>query len=129
MALEVARQAAAAADPRERACHDPTFGHDDELVQFVALDDFDDPTAGAGGSGSDARSLIAGVGEDALDEGKEAARAAIEHEPRPVAILHVGGMNDDVQEKAERIDEDVPLAARDFLAGIIALRVERGAPF
>jgi hypothetical protein len=38
-------------------------------------------------------------------------------------------MNDDVQEKAERIDEDVPLAARDLLARIKALRVERGAPF
>jgi hypothetical protein len=38
-------------------------------------------------------------------------------------------MNDDTQEKTERIDEDVPLAARDFLARIIALRVERRAPF
>jgi hypothetical protein len=33
---------------------------------------------------------------DALDEGEEAARASIENEPRPVAILHIGGMDDDV---------------------------------
>jgi hypothetical protein len=129
VSLEVARQAAIAADPRERAFHDPSLGQDDELVQFVALDDFDCPLAGAGGGSRHARPLIAGVGEDALDEGKEAARAPIENQPRPVAILHVGGMNDDVQEKAERIDEDVPLAARDLLACIKALRVERGAPF
>jgi hypothetical protein len=38
-------------------------------------------------------------------------------------------MNDDAQEKAERIDEDVPLAARDLLACIKALRVECRAPF
>ena len=74
-------------------------------------------------------SLISGIGEDALDKGKEAARALIENQPRPVAILYVRGMNDDIQEKAERIDEDVPLAARDLLARIKALRVERGAPF
>jgi len=98
-------------------------------VQLGALDDFDNPSAGAGRGACDARPLIAGIGEDALDEGKEAARAVIEHQPCPVAILHVGGVNDDVQEKAERIDEDVPLAARDLLARIKALRVERGAPF
>jgi hypothetical protein len=38
-------------------------------------------------------------------------------------------MDDDAQQETERIDEDVPLAARDLLACIVALRVERGAPF
>jgi hypothetical protein len=129
VALEVACETAVSADPCERAFDDPTLGQDDELVQFVALDDFDDPAAGAGRGVCDAWPLIAGIGEDALDKGKEAARASIENQPRAVAILHVGGMNDDVQEKTERIDEDVPLAARDLLACIITLRVERGAPF
>ena len=129
VSFEVAGQAAIAADPRQRALDDPALGQDDELVQFVALDDFDDPAAGAGRGVCDAWPLIAGIGEDALDEGKETARALVENQPRPVAILHVGGMDDDVQEKAERIDKDVPLAARDLLARIKALRVERGAPF
>lgn len=30
-------------------------------------------------------------------------------------------MNDDAQEQAERIDEDMPLAARDLLTRVIAL--------
>src|SRR5207253_8945217 len=34
----------------------------------------------------DARSLIAGIGEDAFDEGEEAARASIENQSRPVAV-------------------------------------------
>lgn len=129
VSLEVACQASVVADPCEGALDDPAFGQDDELVQFVALDDFHDPPTGAGRGMRHTWSLVSGIGEDALDEGKEAARALIENQPRPVAILHVRGVNDDVQEKAERIDEDVPLAARDLLARIVALRVERGAPF
>lgn len=129
VALEIACQTTVAADPCKRAFDDPTLGQDHELMQFAALDDFDDPPAGAGSGVCDAWPLIAGIGEDAFDEGKEAARASIENQSRAVTILHVGGMNDDVQEKAERIDEDVPLAARDLLARIVALRVERGAPF
>jgi hypothetical protein len=38
-------------------------------------------------------------------------------------------MDDHVQEKAERVDKDMPLAARDFLARIKALQIERGARF
>ena len=45
------------------------------------------------------------------------------------AILHVGGMDDDAQQQAECIDEDVALAPRDLLARIEALRVERSPPF
>ena len=98
-------------------------------MQLAALDDLQLPGAGLGDGGGHRRSLVAGIGEDALDEGEEAARAPIEDEPRAVAILHVGRMDDDVQQQAERVDEDMPLAARDLLARIIALRVERGAPF
>jgi len=129
VALEVARQASIAADPGERSLDDPALGQDDELVRLVARDDFDDPTPGARGRFCHAWSLIPGIGEDALDEREEAARALIEHQPRAVAILHIGGMHDDVQEQAERIDENVPLAARNLLARIKALRVECRAPF
>lgn len=84
---------------------------------------------GTGGGSRDAGSLVAGIGEDAFDEGEEAAGAPIENQPRPVAVLNVGGMNDDVQQEAERIDQDVPLAPDDLLTRIKPLRVERGAPF
>jgi hypothetical protein len=52
--------------------------------------------------------LIAGIGEDALDEGKQATVSLVEDQSRAVAILDVGGMNDDLQEKAERVDENMP---------------------
>jgi len=129
VALEVARQAAVVADPGEGALDDPALGQDDEPMQLVALDDFQLPGAGLGDSGGGVCSLVAGIGEDALDEGEQAAGAPIEHQPRAVAILHIGGMDHDVQEKAERVDENMPLAARNLLARIEALRVDRGAPF
>ena len=94
-----------------------------------ALDDLEHPAAGVGGGSRGLRALVAGVCEDALYEWEEPARARVEHEPRAIAILNVGRMDDDVQQEAERIDEDVPLAAGDLLARIIALRVERRAPF
>ena len=98
-------------------------------MQLVALDDLKHPTTGAGSRSRGARSLIAGIGEDALDEGKEAAGTSIENQPRSVAVLNIGGMDDDVQQEAERIDKDMALAPGDLLARIKPLRVKRGAPF
>ena len=98
-------------------------------MQFVALDDLEHPTTGAGSRSRRVRSLIAGIGEDALDEGEQAAGASIENQPRPVAVLNVGGMDDDVQQKPERVDKDVALAPGDLLPCIKPLRVKRRAPF
>jgi len=128
VSLEIARQAAIAADPGQGLFDDPALGQNDDFVQFVALDDLEHPTAGAGSGLRGAWSLIASIGEDALDEGKEAASAAIENQPRLVAVLNIAGMNDDVQQKAERIDQDMALTPGDLLARIKPLRVKRRAP-
>ena len=129
ISLEVSREAAIMADPRQGSLDDPAFRHDDEAMEFVALDDLQFPGAGLGNRRGCLRSLVAGIGEDAVDEREEAAGALIEHEPRTIAILYVSGVDNHVQQETERIDEDVPLATRDLLARIKALRVERGAPF
>ena len=128
VALEVAREAAVTADPRERALHDPTFGEHLEVMESGALDDLEFPVPGGGDGSLHLWSLVSTVAIDQRDEGEQAACAA-QHGEGAVTILHVGGMNDDAQEKAERIDEDVPLAARDLLTCIKALRVECRAPF
>ena len=72
--------------------------------------------------------LVGGIGEDALDE-RERASSPAQQFAGAVAILHIGGMNDDAQQQTKRVDEDVALATRDLFARIIALRVKRGAPF
>jgi hypothetical protein len=64
--------------------------------------------------------------EDALDEGEEAPRALDEDKARAVAILHIGRMDDGVQQEAEGVNEDMPLAACDLLAPVTALRRSGG---
>ena len=98
-------------------------------MQFVALDDLDGPGSGLCQHRRQLRSLIVGIGEDAFDEGEAAARATIEDQQRAIAILQIGRVDDDVQQEAERVDENVPLAARDLLARVIPRRIERRPPF
>lgn len=95
---------------------------------IAAFDDLQGPAAGVGDHLRHFRPLIAGIGEDALDEGKPASRRA-EQFASAIAILHVGRVDDDGQQKAERVDEDMTLAARNLLARIKALRIKRRAPF
>jgi hypothetical protein len=118
-----------AADPGESALDDPAFGKNGEPMLLGAVDDLDGPGAGLGDRSGESAGVVAGVGKDAFDEGKEAARTTVEDQPRAVAILHVGGVDDDVQQEADRVDENMPLAARNLLARIKALRVDRGPPF
>lgn len=93
-----------------------------------SFDDLDFPASGPCHDVRHFRPLIAGIGENALDEREPAPRFA-QQGARAIAILNIGGQNAHAEEKAERIDEDVALAAGDFLARVKTLRVERGAPF
>lgn len=117
------------ADPGERSLDDPAFGEHDEAMQFIALDNRELPSAGLGDGGRGLRTLVRGISEDTLDEGKEAACASIEDEQSAVAILHSSRVDGDVQQQAERVDQDMPFAAGDLLGRIKALRVKCGAPF
>jgi len=56
-------------------------------------------------------------------------KGKIESEPSAVAILHSGGVEDDIQQETERVDQNMTFAAGDLLGRIEALRVKRGAPF
>ena len=52
-----------------------------------------------------------------------------EQQDAAVAILDVGGMDDGVQQQTQRVYENVALLAFDFLARIIAMRIDAGPPF
>ena len=129
VALEVARQTTVSTDPGEGALDDPAFGESDKAMQLVTLDDLQHPVSGLGRRRRGFGALIAGIGEDTVDERKQAAGAPVEDQPGAVAILDVGRVDDDAQQQAKRVDENVPLAARDLLARVVPLRVERSAPF
>ena len=97
-------------------------------MRIAALDDLQGPATGIGDDLLHFWPLVACIREDAFDEGKQTARRA-QHLAGTIAILHVGGVDDHAQQQAERVDEDVTLAPRDFLACIVTLRIERKAPF
>jgi len=78
-------------------------------VQFGALDDFDDPAAGARGGQCRARTLIACVGEDAQNEREQCSGAFVKHERGAITILDIGWVNGGAQQQAERVDEDMAL--------------------
>jgi hypothetical protein len=128
ISLEILGEATAPADPGEGALDDPALGQDDKAVGIAALDNLQGPGAGLGDDLRHLRPLITGVGEDAFDEREGSPRGA-QQVSRTVAVLHVGRVDGDAQQEAQRVDQDVALAAGDFLARIKALRVERTAPF
>jgi len=75
IALEIAGEPSVAADPSEGSLDNPSLGQDDETMQLIALGDLKCPGAGLGNGRGGLGSLVAGISEDALDGGKQAARA------------------------------------------------------
>ena len=126
--LEIAGQASIAADPGERPLDDPSLRQHNEAVEIGAFDDLDFPASSPGCDFRHFRPLISGIGEDPLDERKTPPRLA-QQAACAVTVLNVGRQNAHAEEQAERVDEDVTLAPGDLLARVIALRVERRAPF
>jgi hypothetical protein len=94
-----------------------------------ALDDFGFDV------GQDARqafveclSLIGRVGKELAQERMHPEHGGKQHEAA-VAVLDVGAVNDRVEQQTQRIYENVALLAFDFLARIIAVRINPGPPF
>jgi len=97
-------------------------------MEIGAFNDLDFPASGARHDVGHFRSLISGIGEYALNEWKSAPRF-MQQGASAVAVLDIGGQNTHAEEKAERVDEDMALTARDLLARVKTLRVEHRAPF
>lgn len=127
MALIVACQTATPADPGEGSLDDPAFGQHHEAVPIAAADDLKSPRSGSGDDRFHVRSLVAGIADETLDEG-EALPGLAQQGFRAVAILHAGGVDDDRQQQAERVGQDVALAAENLLARIVAGRIQRSPP-
>jgi hypothetical protein len=109
--LEVLGQAAIAAEPGERALDQPALGQDGKaMAAGRTLDDLEPQALLRGGTGG-SLALIAAIGEDQTEPGKAPAQAAADQR-QPVAVLDAGGVDHDHQQQAQRVDQDVALAAR-----------------
>ena len=69
------------------------------------------------------------VGEDRLQERKQPAGVAIQDQKGAVAVLYVGRVDDDGEDQAEGVDEQMALLALDLFARVIARRVDARPPF
>ena len=115
--LVVFGQSAVLAEPREGAFDDPSLRQHDESVQFRTFDDFhgaEEPAAGP----VHKLSRIAAVGEDQLQSAKAPAQLP-NNESATVAILNIGGMNDQRHDQPERVNEDVPFSPGYLLARVV----------
>ena len=96
-------------------------------VAVAAADDLQVPGAGSGDGGLHLATLIARIGDDALQKGKAPPRLP-QQSLCAIPVLHAGRMDADRQQQSERVRQDVALSAQHLLASVIAGRVERGPP-
>ncbi len=75
------------------------------------------------------RTAVGAVGEDRLRKGKEPAGVLAENQHGAVAVLHVGRKHHGIEDQAEGVDGKMALLALDFLARVIARRVDARPPF
>ena len=96
-------------------------------MPVAATHDLEFPGAGSGDDSLHLAALVARIRDDALDERKAPARAA-QQSFCAIPILDAGRMNAHREEQAQRVGQDVALAAKDLRARVIAGQVERGPP-
>ena len=99
--------------------HDPAFRQDFESGRVGSLHDLQFPGSGAPDDECHLLARIPAIRKDPLDEGKHAPRPTQQVEGA-ITILNVSRMNDDAQQEAQCVDQDVPLATFDLLARVVA---------
>ena len=128
VALEVTCQAAIATDPGEGPLNDPSFGQHFKAGSVRSFDDLQLPGTGTPHGQRHLASRVAAISKDAFDEREQSSRPPQQVEST-IPVLDIGGMNDNVQQQAQRVDQDVPLATLDLLARVVARRIEPSPPF
>jgi hypothetical protein len=126
--FEVTSQAAIATDPGKRPFNNPTFRQDLKASRIGSLHDLQLPCSGAPDDEGHLLACISPISKDTLDERKQSACPTQERE-RPIPVLNISWMHDDAQQETQRVDQDVPLAALDLLARVVARRIEPSPPF
>jgi len=111
------------AEPAEGALDDPTLGKHDELAHLRALHNLDHTPIHLLGYIHE-RASVAAIGPDQLDP-TEAADHFCKHQLPAVAVLNISTMDDHGQDQPERVNDNMPLSAGDFLARVITV----GPPF
>jgi len=127
MTLVVTGQPTTAADPGQRPLNNPSFREHHKAVPVTAAHNLEFPLPSPGDNGLHLAALVARIRDDALQKRKAPARLP-QQSLCAIPILYAGRMNADCEEQAQRVGQDVALAAKHLLARVVAGRVERGPP-
>src|SRR3954468_2235745 len=120
--LPVLGEASAPAEPGECAFDDPSARqHLKAFGRVGSLDDLDRPGTMTLEGIAQCAARIAAIGEDMAQPWKPVADG-LEQRRGSVAILHIGrmNMNKDEEHEAQRVGDDVALAAVDLFPGVVA---------
>ena len=94
------------------------------LMASVTLDDLQCELADLLHCSFQLRSRIAAIGED-MAQPRPAFEDRFQEVRRAVTVLDIGGMDDETHQQAERVDNDMALAALDLLARVKATNSRR----
>ncbi len=115
--LVVLGQAAVLTQPSEGSFDNPSLRQHHKSVRCGTLDDFNE-ASGPAACPINKPAGIAAVGEDQLQTSKTRSQF-VEHQLAAVSILNVGRMDNQRHDQANGIDDQMALAAKDFLARIV----------
>ena len=103
--------------PGERSLDNPAFGHDDKLVRLRTFDNFYDPAVPADRP-IHKLSGITAIGPDHF-KAPPPRTELLDQQLAAITVLHVGRVNDQREDQAERVNNDMALAPLGFLARIV----------
>lgn len=115
--LVVFRQSAVLAQPSKCSLDDPSLRQDHKFVQGGPLDNFNE-ASGHTSCPMDKPARVAAIGKDQRQASKTRA-PSLQQQRATVPILNVGKMDQHRHDQAHGIDDQMTLAAKDFLARIV----------
>ncbi len=97
--------------------YDPSLGKDDKLVRLRAFDDFNDPAVPANRPIHKLPGITA-IGPDNF-KAPPSRTQLLDQQLAAITVLDVGRVNDQREDQAERVNNDMALAPLGFLARIV----------
>ena len=128
--LPIFGESATSIEPADGTLNDPALRLDNKAFRIVTTPDDLGHEVGhdVSDAGGEHRSSIGAVGEQLAQEG-ELSEQGGQQQHTAIAILHVGGGDQSMQQQPELVDQDVSFLALDQLTGIEAGWIDRGPPF
>ena len=128
--LPILGEAATSIEPADGTLNNPALWLNDKALRVVATpDDFGDEVRhDFGGAVGEDRPGIGAVREQLPQEG-ELSEQGGQQQHAAIAVLHIGGSDQCVQQQSELVDQDMAFLALDQLAGVEAMPIDRRPPF